>query len=94
VLESRADAAMEASQLGAVEARRRAKRVQPRAPERLVDVDVPHPGKRPLVEERSLERGAAARQALPELGGREERVERLVADPGVEIGLRLGRLEE
>jgi hypothetical protein len=85
---------MEPSELSGIETGRRPKGIEPRAPERLVDVDVPHPGKRPLVQERSLERRAAARQALAELRGREERVERLVADPGAEVGLRLLRLEE
>ena len=85
---------METAQLGAIEAGRAAKRIEPRAPQRLVDVDVPHPRERPLVEQRSLERGAATRQALPEPGCREERIERLVADPSTEVGLRLFSLEE
>jgi len=85
---------METAQLGAVEAGGAAKRIEPRAPQRLVDVDVPHPRKRALVEQRSLERGAATSQALAEPGGCEERVERLVADPRTEVGLRLFWLEE
>ena len=68
--------------------------MEPRTPERLVDVDVPHPGERSLVEKRRLERRAPTREALPESGSREERVERLVAHAGVEIRLRLVRLEE
>ena len=35
-----------------------------RPPERLVDVDVPEPGDGALVEQRSLQRGATAGQAL------------------------------
>jgi hypothetical protein len=71
VLESGADAAMEPSQFGAIEAGCAAKRIESRAPQRLVDVDVPHPCERALVEQRSLERGAATCEAFSEPGCRE-----------------------
>jgi hypothetical protein len=47
-----------------------------------------------LVEERRLERGAAACETLAEPRGREEHVERLVAHPRGEIRLCLPRLEQ
>ena len=86
--------AVQPPQLVAVEPGCGPERIEPRAPQRLVDVDVPHPRERALVEERRLERGAAARETLAEPRGREERVERLVADPRGEIRLRLPGLEQ
>src|SRR5207253_9535442 len=68
--------------------------VELRPPQGLVGVDVPHPGKCALVEERSLEGRAPAGEAHAEAGGREERVERLVADARSEVRLRLPRLEQ
>ena len=47
-----------------------------------------------LVEERRLERGAAARETLAEPRGREERVERLVSHPRGQIRLCLPGLEQ
>ena len=64
-----------------------------RAPERLVDVDVPEAGERALVEERGLDRRATLREPLAETRRREERVERLLADARREIRLELARLE-
>ncbi len=94
MLERLADAAVEAPQLRSIEAGSSAKRIQPRAPQRLVDVDVPHPGECALVEKRRLERRPPTGQALSQSRCREERVERLVADACVEIRLRLLRLEK
>jgi hypothetical protein len=94
VFQRRADGSVEAPQLGPVEAGRRAQRVEPRAPQRFVDVDVPHPGERPLVEKRRLERRSTTRQALAEPSGGEQRIERLVADPLVDIRLGLAGLEQ
>jgi len=94
MLERRTDAAVEPPQLGTVEARCRAEWVELRPPQGLVGVDVPHPGKCALVEERSLEGRAPAGEAHAEAGGREERVERLVADARSEVRLRLPRLEQ
>jgi hypothetical protein len=85
---------MEPPQLGPVEPGCLPERIEPRAPQRLVDIDVPHPRERALVEERRLERGAAARETLAEPRGREERVERLVPQPCGEIRLRLPGLEQ
>ena len=66
VLERGADPAVQPPQLVAVEAGGRTQRVEPRAPQRLVDVDVPHPREGALIEERRLQRGAAARETLAE----------------------------
>src|SRR5690242_18370389 len=57
-----ADAAGETSHLLLVQAARRPERVEPRVPERLVDVDVPETGDRALIEQRRLQRRAAARE--------------------------------
>ncbi len=73
-----------------VELARRPLRVEPRVPERLVGVDVPEPGDRPLVEDRGLERVRRPPGARRAARRREERVERLVADAGGEV--RLGVL--
>jgi hypothetical protein len=94
VLERRTDRAMESAQLTPVEAGRLAKRIEARPPERLVGVDVPHSGERALVEERCLQGRAATRQALAEPGRREQGIERLVADTGGDVRLRLPRLEQ
>jgi len=94
LLERHADAAVEPAEFGPVEAGRGTKRVEPCPPQRLVGVDVPHPGKRPLVEKGGLERGAPTRKTLAEAGGREQRVERLVAHAGAEVRLRLPRFEQ
>src|SRR3712207_741589 len=68
--------------------------MEPRAPERLVRVDVPDAGDSALVEERALDRGAAARERAGEHCGRERPVERLAADPRVEVRIELTRLEQ
>ena len=94
MLERRANAPVQPPQLVPVEPGRRTQRIEPGAPQRLVDVDVPQPGERALVEERRLERRAANGEALAEPRGREGGVERLVADPGGEIRLRVARLEQ
>jgi hypothetical protein len=94
MLESLADAAVEAPELRAIQTGCNAEWIQPRPPERLVDVDVPHPGEDALVEKRRLERRPPTRQPLPESRRGEERVEWLVPDAGVEIGLRLLWLEK
>jgi hypothetical protein len=94
VLKCRADAPVQPPQLVPVEAGRRTQRIEPRSPERLVDVDVPHPRNRPLIEERRLERRAAAGETLAQPGGREQRVERLVAHAAGEVRLRLPGLEQ
>ena len=69
VLERGADRVVQPPELVAVDALGRAERMDPRAPERLVDVDVPEAGERPLVEERGLDRRAALRDAARR-GGR------------------------
>jgi hypothetical protein len=52
VLERSADATVQPSQLGSVEAGRRTQRIEPRAPQRLVGIDVPDPREGSLIEER------------------------------------------
>ena len=93
-LERGADALVQPAQLVAVEALRRAQRMDARAPERLVDVDVPEAGERALVEERGLDRRAPLGEALAEPRSGEERVERLLADARREVRLELARLED
>ena len=85
---------MQAPQLVAVDALRRAQRVDARAPQRLVDVDVPEAGERALVEERGLDRRAPLREPLAEPCRREERIERLLADARREVRRELARLEQ
>src|SRR5205814_729643 len=51
-----------------------------RVPERLVRVDVPEPGDRPLIEKRCLDGGASPCQSPRELPRREAPAERLLAE--------------
>src|SRR5436853_549347 len=53
--------------------------MDPRPPERLVDIDVPQARERALVEQRRLDRRLPLLQPLAEAREREERVERLAA---------------
>jgi len=85
---------VEPAQLVAVDRLSRAPLVKARAPECLVDIDVPHAGERALVEERRLDRRAPLGQAVAEACSREERVEGLVAQPRMEVRLELTGLEE
>ena len=85
---------MEPTHLGGRQLSRRAQWMEPRAPERLVDVDVPHPGERALVEERGLDRSAPPREPPPQLCRGELVGERLRAEPLVEVRIELARLEE
>ena len=55
--------------------------MDPRAPERLVGVDVPDAGDRALVEERRLDRRAPAGERVGEALRRERGGERLDAEP-------------
>ena len=68
--------------------------MEPGVPERLVDVDVPEPGQRPLVEQRGLQRGAATFQPLAQALRREGCDERLLAEARAEVRLELARLEQ
>ena len=68
--------------------------MEPGVPERLVDVDVPEAGQRPLVEQRGLQRGAATLQPLAQALRREGGDERLLAEARPEIRLELARLEQ
>ena len=60
------DLAVEARLVGRAEGRAPPERVEPRAPERLVGVDVADPGDERLVEQQRLEPAAPAAQARPE----------------------------
>jgi hypothetical protein len=91
--EGGADAAMETPDLTGVEAPGLAERVDARAPERLVHVDVPHPGERPLVEQCRLDGSAAAGETAAEMGRGKHGIERLLADPCGEVRLGFARLE-
>ena len=85
---------MEAGELLPVEALGWAQGMDLRAPQRLVDVDVPHAGERPLVEQRSLDGRAAALEEAAEPGSREQRVERLLTEARREVRVELARLQE
>src|SRR5213075_3004841 len=65
-------------------------RMDLRVPERLVGVDVPEAGHRPLVEDRRLDRSTPPAEALRQKGGGEPAAERLRAEPDGEMrpGLR------
>ncbi len=80
--QDRADRRVQASFVGGAQAGRRAERVQPRRPERLVGVDVADPGEEPLVEEERLEPAPATAQPGPEGAQGEGRIERLGTVPG------------
>jgi len=58
---------MERADLGLVELIRRPTRVDSRPPERLIGVDVPHAGERPLVEENTLHRSTRPGKPLAEI---------------------------
>ena len=65
-----------------------------RAPQRFVDVDVPEPCHRSLVEERSLDRCAAAFELPTEPSRRERSLERLDPESVIEVRLELAGLEQ
>src|SRR5262249_46738557 len=71
-----------------------AQRVELRAPERLVDVDVPEPRDDALVEQCGLQRRAPVREPLAEPLGRERPFQRLTAEAPPEIVVHLLGLEQ
>src|SRR6185437_3336556 len=73
---------------------RESERMDLRAPQRLVDVDVAEPCHGALVEQGRLDRGAAPCQALGEAARGERAAERFHAEPRVEVGLELSGLEQ
>ena len=77
-----------------VELAGRAERVDARAPERLVGVDVPEPRDRALVEQRALDRRAAPCEPLRQPRGGEARPERLDAEPDAQVRIELAGLEQ
>jgi hypothetical protein len=87
------DRACQSRELFGVERPREAKRVHLRPPQRFVDIDVPEPCDRSLIEERNLDRRAAAFEPLGELADRERTAERLDAEPLLEVRLQLAGLE-
>jgi hypothetical protein len=67
--------------------------MDPCPPERLVGVDVPEARGRALIEERSLDRRAAAGEPARERPRREAGFQGLVADARLEVRVQLARLE-
>ena len=65
-----------------------------RAPQCLVDVDVPEPGERSRIEERSLDRRAAAFELPAEPSRRERSLERLDPESVIEVRPELAGLEQ
>jgi hypothetical protein len=63
-LERAPDGPVQAARLVGVELARRAEGMDPRPPERLVRVDVSHPGQRPLIEDRGLDGSFSACKPL------------------------------
>jgi hypothetical protein len=93
-LEGVLDRACQARELVLVERPCGAKRVDLRSPQRFVDVDVPEPGDSSLIEERSLDRCAAAFELLTESSSRERSLERLDAESLFEVRHELAGLEQ
>jgi hypothetical protein len=85
---------MEATHLGRGELGGRPQRMDSRAPEGLVHVDVAHSGKRALIEKRGLYGCAAAGEPGAQLCRSELVRERLRAEALVQVGIELARLEE
>jgi len=65
-----------------------------RAPERLVGVDVPHAGERPLVEENAFHRATTLAEPPAEIAAGKARPERLDAETLCEVWLELVRPED
>ena len=68
--------------------------MDPRAPERFVDVDVPEPGDRSLIEQRRLDRSEPCLERSASRFDVNDASERLDAEPLVEVGIELVRLEQ
>jgi hypothetical protein len=85
---------VECLEFGVVEFARRPERMEPRAPERLIGVDVPEPGEPALVEERRLDRSSASRERFFELFSGEAAGKRLFAQAAVQVGLEFFWLHE
>jgi hypothetical protein len=88
------DAAREAASVIRIEPGRGTKRVDTRAPQRLVDVDVPEAGHRPLVEQGGLDRRTPTGEAGPEPARGECASEWLDAEAVGEVRLDLIGLEQ
>jgi hypothetical protein len=72
----------------------RPKRMDLRAPERLVGIDVSHPGKRALVQKRCLDGSAAAGKPICEPSSGESALERLAAEAFRQVRLELVGLHD
>src|SRR5262249_11363460 len=83
------DALRHARNLVPSETARRTKRMHPCPPERLVRVDVPHPGKRALVEQGRLDWAAATPQTFGQPSRREGALERLAPEPRPQVVVEL-----
>src|SRR5437773_4119882 len=94
-LESGSDGLVEPCSLGLREAPGGPEWMDPGAPESLVRIDVPDPGRGPLIEERRLNRGTPTCEGARECRARETALERLPSKPSSrEVLLQLARLEE
>src|ERR1051326_9082163 len=88
------DPAAQCAHLVRLELARGPQRVDAGAPERLVHVDVPESGEGPLVEQRSLHRRLAVRQARGEGLRRERATQRLTAEAPCEVRAEPPRLDQ
>jgi hypothetical protein len=87
-------ASMKCAYFGRLELIRRPTRVDPRPPERLVGVDVPHAGERPLVKENAFHRATTPAEPFAEIASGKARPERLEAEARCQIWLELVRPED
>jgi len=92
-LECATNTPMERAYFGLLELIRRPTRIDPRTPERLVGVDVPYAGERPLVEENAFHRATTPGQPPREITSGKARAERLYAEARCQIWLELVRPE-
>ena len=93
-LECAANAPMKRAYLGLLKLIRRSPWIDPRPPERLIGVDVPHAGEHPLVEKNAFHRATTPGQPLPETASRKGRPERLDAKARCQIWHELVRSED
>jgi hypothetical protein len=90
-LERSANATVECADLASIELAGRSPRIDPRAPERFVGVDISDSGERSLVEERCLDGSLPPRESLAEIGCGKSASQRLEAEARRQIGLQLVR---
>jgi len=85
---------MERADLGLPEVVRRPTRVDPRPPERLIGVNVPHACERPLVEENTLHRATTPGKPLAEIASGKTWPQWLDAETRCQICVELVRPED